>query len=58
MTAIYLFFGRLKNPKDRDLAVAAIARSEKAFCYVQVANRMSVCSELNGQHLSRMAARD
>ena len=32
---------RLKNPKDRDLAVAAIARSEKGFWYVQVANHIA-----------------
>lgn len=36
-----LFIGRLKNPKDRDLAVAAIARSEKGFWYVQVANHIA-----------------
>lgn len=36
-----LFIGRLKNPRDRDLAVAAIARSEKGFWYVQVANHIA-----------------
>jgi len=36
-----LFIGRLKNPKDRDLAVAALARSEKGFWYVQVANHVA-----------------
>ncbi len=36
-----LFIGRLKNPKDRDIAVAAIARSEKGFRYVEVANHIA-----------------
>ncbi|MBC7258722.1 MAG: serine-rich protein [Chloroflexi bacterium] len=36
-----LFIGRLKNPRDRDLAVAALARSEKGFWYVQVANHIA-----------------